>query len=56
MKNPFLITTITALVFLSSGAIAQNYDLNSFAPLDPKMKTGTLPNGMKYYIRSNKLP
>jgi len=35
---------------------AQEINLNSPAPFDPNVKFGTLTNGMKYYIRSNKLP
>jgi zinc protease len=35
---------------------AQSYDLKTFPPLDPKIKTGVLPSGMKYFIRENKLP
>jgi zinc protease len=56
MKKNFLISTLTAFIFLSQGTFAQNYDLKSVPPLDPKIKTGVLPNGMKYYIRSNNLP
>jgi zinc protease len=45
-----LLTTFCPQLF------AQNYDLKSFPPLDPKVKYGVLPNGMKYFIRANKLP
>ncbi len=35
---------------------AQDYDLKSTPPLDPAVRSGVLPNGMRYYIRQNKLP
>ena len=31
-------------------------DIHSTIPVDPKIKTGTLPNGLRYYIRENKKP
>ncbi len=34
----------------------QDYDLRQIPPLDPKVKTGVLANGMHYFIRVNKLP
>ncbi|QLH54129.1 MAG: putative zinc protease pqqL [Candidatus Kapaibacterium sp.] len=34
-----------------------NYkSLDEIMPIDPKLKVGTLPNGLKYYIRYNKKP
>lgn len=42
--------SVAAVVFMSSMAFAQNI------PMDPSVKTGTLPNGMKYYIKKNTLP
>lgn len=35
---------------------AQIYQPNQPAPFDPNVVHGTLPNGMRYYIRSNKKP
>ncbi|MDD4604184.1 MAG: insulinase family protein [Bacteroidales bacterium] len=35
---------------------AQDYDLKTMPPLDPKVRSGILENGMHYYIRSNKIP
>jgi zinc protease len=35
---------------------AQSYDLKKMPPIDPKVKTGVLPNGMHYYIRANNIP
>lgn len=34
----------------------QKYDLSASAKFDPKIRTGVLENGMKYYICPNKLP
>ncbi|MCD1116224.1 M16 family metallopeptidase [Chryseobacterium turcicum] len=42
--------SVAAVVLMSSMAFAQNI------PMDPSVKTGTLPNGMKYYIKKNTLP
>ena len=36
--------------------LAQNYNLKDMPPLDPKVRTGVLPNGMHYFIRANNLP
>lgn len=35
---------------------AQNLELNSTLPIDKQIITGTLDNGMKYYIRKNENP
>src|ERR1041384_1620994 len=35
---------------------AQNTDIAAQLPTDPKVRYGTLPNGMKYYIRYNAKP
>lgn len=43
----FLVTALLA---------AGQSDLTSVLPLDPQVRTGTLPNGMKYYIRKNSRP
>ncbi|MEO5570107.1 MAG: pitrilysin family protein [Bacteroidia bacterium] len=37
-------------------AYAQNTDIAALLPTDPKVRFGTLPNGMKYYIRYNAKP
>ncbi|MDL2261890.1 insulinase family protein [Bacteroidales bacterium OttesenSCG-928-I21] len=34
----------------------QNLELTDKLPTDPKVLTGTMKNGMKYYIRSNAIP
>ncbi|MGN6418885.1 MAG: M16 family metallopeptidase [Pseudobacter sp.] len=59
MNKP--VTTLTQWAFLilmvlcTVGVTAQ-VKLTDRIPLDPKVKTGVLPNGLKYYIRQNKKP
>lgn len=49
---------IILLAFLWSIQISaySQITLTDSIPVDPKVKTGTLPNGMKYYIRQNSKP
>jgi zinc protease len=35
---------------------AQSAPLNSVVPVDPRIATGKLPNGLRYYVRANKAP
>ena len=51
MKNIF-----TLAVFLIACASYSQSNLNAALPLDPKIRTGTLPNGMKYFIQKNSKP
>jgi zinc protease len=46
------------VLFLATAQLlqGQNYNLKDMPPLDPKVRSGVLDNGMHYYIRSNKLP
>lgn len=44
------------LFFVVTLSIAQKADLNKTLPLDPKIRTGVLPNGIKYFIRYNAKP
>jgi zinc protease len=44
------------MVLGAQSLLAQDVDLNQPAPLDKQVRFGILPNGMKYYIRANKLP
>ncbi|MCL2039750.1 MAG: insulinase family protein [Bacteroidetes bacterium] len=53
MANAFLLLTF---LFVSVSVNAQYKDLKEHIPLNPKVKTGTLDNGMKYYILENKKP
>src|SRR5437764_5195102 len=39
-----------------AGAQARKFPLNATLPLAPDIKTGTLPNGLKFYIRKNARP
>lgn len=47
-----------ALLILSVASVYAKYDLNSTAaiPLNKDVKTGVLPNGLKYFILKNKMP
>ncbi|WP_294238895.1 pitrilysin family protein [uncultured Chryseobacterium sp.] len=48
MKKMF--SSLALVVLMSAGVSAQNI------PMDASVKTGTLPNGMKYYVKKNTLP
>jgi zinc protease len=51
------IALMLAMIFAASVLIvAQEYDMKQMPPLDPKVRNGILENGMRYYIRVNKLP
>ena len=58
MKKIIITVSFLFAIILSSSSISfgQPYNLKEMPPLDPKVKTGVLDNGMHYYIRSNKLP
>ena len=52
-----LIALFIILVFACQCVIAQKKtDLSGVIPVNPDVKTGTLPNGLKYYIEYNKKP
>jgi len=53
MKTIF-ISFIASFIFF--GASAQTPELNNLLQLDPAIRTGTLPNGLKYFIRKNSRP
>ena len=53
-KIQSLLTLVLALL-LSSVSFAQT-DLTASLPFDSKVKKGTLPNGVTYYVRENKKP
>jgi zinc protease len=55
MRPGKLITPLIVALFLT-GNLSGQYDLNGFAPVDPEIRTGKLPNGLTYYIRKNKEP
>ena len=54
------VTRILALVLLTIVAVgaarAQDVGLQAPLPLDPNVRTGTLENGLRYYIRRNSEP
>lgn len=54
---------LTAIVFAAAPAVAQQspaasppVPLETRLPVDPKVRTGTLDNGIRYYIRQNSRP
>jgi zinc protease len=49
------LTTVLSVLFFSAGWSQSLKDTDPL-PLDPKVRTGVLPNGMKYYIRKNSKP
>ncbi|MFZ9686494.1 MAG: M16 family metallopeptidase [Chitinophagaceae bacterium] len=54
MKNKFL-----GFLFIYVVSVFQSFsqvDLNAALPIDPKLVTGKLTNGLTYYIRENKKP
>ena len=54
MKNSIL---ALVFVFLTNNFLSQNaLQPNDALPLDSKIRTGLLPNGMKYYIKYNAKP
>ena len=61
-KNMFTAQQFFKLKFLIIGVLtvgvlhAQNPDLNKEIPFNPNVKTGTLSNGLKYYIQKNAKP
>lgn len=44
------------LFCLLAGAVQAQQNLNAPLPLEPAIRTGTLPNGLKYFIRRNARP
>ena len=55
MKHTRALLTAGLLSF-SSPLIAQQPDLSARLPADPKVRLGTLDNGIRYYIRQNSRP
>src|SRR6478672_11876488 len=47
---------VTVLVTSALVPLAARQALQDTIPLDPAVKTGTLPNGLKYYVRKNSRP
>jgi zinc protease len=51
MKKGVFLLVLILLVLTGTAQVN-----NTAIPLDPKIRTGTLPNGMKYYIQKNTKP
>src|SRR5437764_9271552 len=49
-------TAALLFFFLFFIAARAQEELKTALPVDPKIKTGVLPNGLKYYVRYNKKP
>ena len=47
---------LAALLLLASAAMGAAQDLSAPLPLDPSIKSGTLANGLTYFIRQNGRP
>jgi zinc protease len=62
VRVSLLASTIAAAVSLAGAqqpavtTTVQNAPLGQVVPVDPLITVGTLPNGLRYYIRANKLP
>jgi len=61
MKKHYFVTGFQSLIllciFLAAGLHANAQDiLSQPIPVDPNIRIGTLPNGLKYYIRKNAKP
>ena len=52
----FKVFSLAALVALAGSASAQTTPLTTKLPIDPKVRIGTLSNGLRYYIRQNTRP
>ncbi len=54
MKTFYFLLYFSFLLTISS--LHAQINLNAPLPVDPAVRIGTLPNGMRYYIRENKKP
>src|SRR3954452_20565066 len=52
----FLSSALISFLFLFAPVSFAQKSGSDSIPLDPKVKTGKLPNGLTYYIRQNKKP
>lgn len=50
------VLSLAAFLALAGSAGAQTIPLTTKLPIDPKVRIGTLPNGLRYYIRQNNRP
>src|SRR6188472_1517315 len=54
-----VLATGTGVVTTAQRAVStgpQNVPLTAPVPVDPRITVGTLPNGLRYYVRANKQP
>jgi zinc protease len=51
-----ILLPLAALAALAGSATAQTTPLTTKLPIDPKVRIGTLQNGLRYYIRQNTRP
>lgn len=56
MKRKLFNLTVVILLIFTVAGYGQKYDLSAPVKLDPKIRTGVLDNGMKYYLVPNNLP
>jgi zinc protease len=56
MKKLLLLSLLAAFVCTGLFAQPKKFNPKDQLPLDPKIKTGMLPNGLKYYVKTNKRP
>jgi zinc protease len=56
MKLRLLLSLVFGFAALSLLSQGTKFDPKATPPLDPKIRTGVLDNGMHYYIRANKFP
>src|SRR6185436_14190599 len=55
LKNPAAKVLALFFLFVATVGLAQP-KLTDPLPISPDIKTGTLPNGLKYYIKKNSRP
>src|SRR5688572_8445070 len=66
LRHRASLLVLTLAATLAAGVVAtaqravttgpQNAPLTAVVPVDPRITVGTLPNGLRYYLRSNKQP
>src|SRR4051812_34843990 len=55
MKKPLFAFSCATLLAVA-GLVAQTVDLQQTIPFDTAVRTATLPNGLKYFVRQNSRP
>src|SRR5882762_9296204 len=54
--NTRLFRPLGVLLLVAAAAAAQTFNPQDVIPLDKAIRTATLPNGLKYYVRQNSRP